>query len=326
MLREYAGVAEPALRRHQALRAGRRPDPAQARGPQPHRRAQDPQRARPGPAHQADGQDAGHRRDRRRSARRRHGHGLRVPRPRLRRLHGRGRHRAAGPQRRAHAAARRRGGRGEVRLAHPQGRHQRGDPRLGRHRRPHRLPVRHGRGAAPVPVDGARLLPRHRRRGAGPVPRADRRAARRRRSPASAAAPTRSGCSPAFIDDPTVRLVGFEAGGDGVETERHAATICAGEFGVLHGARTFVLQDEDGQTMRVALDLRRASTTPASGPSTPTSPRPAGRRTARSPTPSAMDAFALLSRTEGIIPAIESAHAVAGALSWPRSCPARRSW
>src|SRR6476619_7352285 len=50
-----------------------------------------------------------------------------------------------------------------------------------------------------------------------------------------------------FVDDPSVRIVGFEAGGDGVETGRHAATIAAGQVGVLHGARTFVLQDEDGQ-------------------------------------------------------------------------------
>src|SRR3954467_7732504 len=52
-----------------------------------------------------------------------------------------------------------------------------------------------------------------------------------------------------FVDDPSVRIVGFEAGGDGVETRRHAATIHAGAIGVLHGARTFVLQDADGQTV-----------------------------------------------------------------------------
>ncbi|MGH3587332.1 MAG: tryptophan synthase subunit beta, partial [Pseudonocardia sp.] len=53
----------------------------------------------------------------------------------------------------------------------------------------------------------------------------------------------------AFIDDPEVRLFGFEAGGEGFETGRHAATIFAGEVGVLHGARTYVLQDADGQTI-----------------------------------------------------------------------------
>ena len=90
--------------------------------------------------------------------------------------------------------------------------------------------------------------------------------------------------------------------------------IAGGSPGVLHGTRTYVLQDEMGQTVAVALDLRRASTTPASAPSTPTCTTPAGRPTPRSPTREAMDAFALLCRTEGIIPAIESAHALAGAL------------
>ena len=69
------------------------------------------------------------------------------------------------------------------------------------------------------------------------------------RSPrASAAAPTRSGSS-ARSSTTDVAIYGFEAGGDGVETGRHAATIAAGDSGVLHGARTFVLQDEDGQTI-----------------------------------------------------------------------------
>ena len=95
ILREYAGMPEPALRRRAAQRAGRRPDPAQARGPQPHRRPQDPQRARPGAADQADGQDPGDRRDRRRPARRRQRHRGGVLRPRLHRLHGLGRHPAA---------------------------------------------------------------------------------------------------------------------------------------------------------------------------------------------------------------------------------------
>ncbi len=248
LLREYAGVPSLLYDATKLVRARRRPDPAQARGPQPHRRAQDPQRARPGPAHPADGQDPGDRRDRRRPARCRLGHRGGVPRPGLRGLHGRGGHRAAGAQRGADAAARRRGGPGEVRLAHPQGRHQRGDPRLGGQRRPHRLPVRHRRRPAPVPVDGAGLLPRHRRRGPRPVPRADRRAARTRPSPAWAAAPTRSACSP-----PSSRT--RTCSSSAARPPATASTRCGtprrstpGEFGVLHGARTFVLQDEDGQT------------------------------------------------------------------------------
>ena len=128
--------AVPADRRAAPVRARRRrADPAQARGPQPHRLAQDQQRARPGAADQAHGQDAGDRRDRRGPARRRDGHRLRAARPRVRGLHGRGRHRAAGAERRPHAAARRRGRPGDHRLPHPQGRDQRGAARLGRQRR-----------------------------------------------------------------------------------------------------------------------------------------------------------------------------------------------
>lgn len=117
----------------------------------------------------------------------------------------------------------------------------------------------------------------------------------------------------AFIDDADVRLVGIEAGGDGVETGRHAATITGGDVGVLHGARSFLLQDEDGQTIEshsisagldypgvgpehsYLADIGRASYVPATDAA-------------------AMSAFDLLCKTEGIIPAIESAHALAGAL------------
>ncbi len=61
----------------------------------------------------------------------------------------------------------------------------------------------------------------------------------------------------AFLDDPGVRLVGMEAGGDGIETGRHASTISGGTVGVLHGARSFLLQDERRADHRVALDLGR---------------------------------------------------------------------
>ena len=118
--------------------AGRpRPPPPlpQARGPQPHGRPQDHQRARPGAAHPAAGQDPRHRRDRRRPARRGHRHRLRPARPALRRLHGcRGRP-PPGAQRPAHARPRRRGARGDERIGDAQGRHQRGHARLGHQRR-----------------------------------------------------------------------------------------------------------------------------------------------------------------------------------------------
>ena len=91
---------------------------------------------------------------------------------------------------------------------------------------------------------------------------------------------------------------------------------------------SYLLQDEDGQTDRVALDLAPAWTTRASGRSTPGCTTPAARRTEPVTDAEAMDAFRLLCRTEGIIPAIETAHALAGALRLgPRARPGRgRSW
>jgi tryptophan synthase beta chain len=117
----------------------------------------------------------------------------------------------------------------------------------------------------------------------------------------------------AFLDDPAVRLIGFEAAGDGIDTPRHAASIEKGRPGILHGARSYLLQDDDGQTIEshsisagldypgvgpehaYLHDIGRAEYLPASDDE-------------------AMEALRLLSRTEGIIPAIESAHALAGAL------------
>ena len=117
----------------------------------------------------------------------------------------------------------------------------------------------------------------------------------------------------AFLDDPDVAIYGFEAGGDGYDTGRHAATIYAGERGVLHGARTFVLQDEDGQTME-SHSISAGLDYPGVGPQH-AHLADAGRATYLPVTDAeAMTAMSLLARTEGIIPAIESAHALAGAL------------
>nr|WP_307854007.1 tryptophan synthase subunit beta [Nocardioides palaemonis] len=121
----------------------------------------------------------------------------------------------------------------------------------------------------------------------------------------------------AFLEDEGVEIHGFEPGGDGVETGRHAATIHAGEAGVLHGARTYVLQDEDGQTVE-SHSISAGLDYPGVGPQH--SWLAASGRAHYTPITDtqAMDAMALLSRTEGIIPAIESAHAVAGALDVAR--------
>ena len=117
----------------------------------------------------------------------------------------------------------------------------------------------------------------------------------------------------AFLEDADVKLYGFEAGGDGFETGRHAATITAGEVGVLHGARTYVLQDEDGQTLE-SHSISAGLDYPGVGPEH-AHLAATGRAVYRPITDTeAMDALSLLARTEGIIPAIESAHAVAGAM------------
>ncbi len=116
----------------------------------------------------------------------------------------------------------------------------------------------------------------------------------------------------AFLDDPDVALHGYEAGGDGVSTGRHAATLTGGSPGVLHGARSYLLQDEMGQTIE-SHSISAGLDYPGVGPEHSWL-RDIGRATYEPVTDTeAMDAFALLSRTEGIIPAIETAHALAGA-------------
>lgn len=117
----------------------------------------------------------------------------------------------------------------------------------------------------------------------------------------------------AFIDDPAVRLVGYEAAGDGVETGRHAATFTGGTPGAFQGSYSYLLQDDDGQTIE-SHSISAGLDYPGVGPEHAWL-RESGRADYRPITDGeAMDAFLLLSRAEGIIPAIESAHAVAGAL------------
>jgi tryptophan synthase beta chain len=117
----------------------------------------------------------------------------------------------------------------------------------------------------------------------------------------------------AFVDDADVRLYGFEAGGDGVETGRHAASITGGSAGVLHGTRTYVLQDEDGQTCE-SHSISAGLDYPGVGPEHAWL-HDTGRATYLPVNDDeAMAAFELLCRTEGIIPAIESAHALAGTI------------
>lgn len=115
----------------------------------------------------------------------------------------------------------------------------------------------------------------------------------------------------AFLDDPNVQLWGFEAAGDGVETLRHAATLSKGTPGVLHGAKSYLLQDEGGQTME-SHSISAGLDYPGVGPEHSWL-KDLGRANYMGITDTeAMEAMRLLSQLEGIIPAIETAHALAG--------------
>jgi tryptophan synthase beta chain len=117
----------------------------------------------------------------------------------------------------------------------------------------------------------------------------------------------------AFIPDSGVALIGCEAGGEGIQTGRHAATLSVGSEGVLHGMRTVLLQDADGQTLETH-SISAGLDYPGVGPEHAWLQQN-GRASYQPVTDSeAMHAFSVLCRAEGIIPAIESSHALAGAL------------
>ena len=117
----------------------------------------------------------------------------------------------------------------------------------------------------------------------------------------------------AFLDDPEVDLIGCEAAGRGIDTLEHAATLTRGRPGVLHGARSYMLQDADGQTME-SHSISAGLDYPGVGPEHSWL-KDLGRASYRPITDAdAMSALRLLSQTEGIIPAIETAHGLAGAL------------
>jgi tryptophan synthase beta chain len=128
----------------------------------------------------------------------------------------------------------------------------------------------------------------------------------------------------AFLDDADVALYGFEAAGDGIDTPRHAATLTHGRPGVLHGARSYMLQDEDGQTME-SHSISAGLDYPGVGPEHAWL-KDLGRANYWGISDTeAMDAMRLLARTEGIIPAIETAHALAGTLKLAKTLPSGSS-
>jgi len=115
----------------------------------------------------------------------------------------------------------------------------------------------------------------------------------------------------AFLDDESVRLIGYEAAGDGVDTPHHAATLSKGRPGVLHGARSLILQDEDGQTVE-SHSISAGLDYPGVGPEHAWLSSIHRAEYVPVTDDEAMQALRLLSQTEGIIPAIETAHALAG--------------
>lgn len=115
----------------------------------------------------------------------------------------------------------------------------------------------------------------------------------------------------AFLDDPNVRLCGYEAAGDGIDTPHHAATIAMGKPGMLHGARSLVLQDEDGQTVE-SHSISAGLDYPGIGPEHAWLSSIKRAEYFPITDDEAMASLRLLSQTEGIIPAIETAHALAG--------------
>lgn len=117
----------------------------------------------------------------------------------------------------------------------------------------------------------------------------------------------------AFLDDESVALYGYEAAGEGHLTDKHAATITRGRPGVLHGARSYLLQDEDGQTIE-SHSISAGLDYPGIGPEHSWLHDLGRAHYLPITDDEAMQALRLLSRTEGIIPAIESAHALAGTL------------
>ena len=113
-----------------------------------------------------------------------------------------------------------------------------------------------------------------------------------------------------FVGDESVQLIGVEAGGDGIETGRHSSTLVAGEVGVLHGSKSYLLQDDDGQVIETH-SISAGLDYPGVGPEHSYLKDIERAQYASVTDSEAMEGFQLLCRTEGIIPALEPSHAIA---------------
>ena len=128
----------------------------------------------------------------------------------------------------------------------------------------------------------------------------------------------------AFLDDEEVALWGFEAAGEGMDTMRHAATLSKGKVGVLHGAKSYMLQDEDGQTVE-SHSISAGLDYPGVGPEHSWLKDLNRAQYFGISDDEAMQALKALSQTEGIIPAIETAHALAGVIKYGSTLPSGSS-
>lgn len=131
---------------------------------------------------------------------------------------------------------------------------------------------------------------------------------------------TLSACSTPSPNDPSVKLLGVEAGGDGIDTDRHSATLSGGTKGVLHGVRTYILQDKHGQvsethSVSAGLDY------PGVGPELASWKDSDRAKYIAATDAEAFIGFRLISQLEGIIPALETAHAIYGAVELAKTMP-----
>jgi tryptophan synthase beta chain len=117
-----------------------------------------------------------------------------------------------------------------------------------------------------------------------------------------------------FVDDKDVRLIGVEAGGRGISSGQHAATLVAGRVGILHGAKAYLLQDEEGQ-VRDTESVSAGLDYPGVGPEHCFLKDTGRAEYVAAEDEAVLDAFSVLCRCEGILPALESAHALAYLMS-----------
>lgn len=123
-----------------------------------------------------------------------------------------------------------------------------------------------------------------------------------------------------FFDEPTVRLLGVEAGGDGIDTDRHSATLAKGTIGVLHGVRTYILQSKNGQILGTH-SISAGLDYPGVGPELGAAKERGRLEVVVADDVEALKGFRMCTELEGIIPALETAHAIWGTAELAKTMP-----